>query len=269
MIDVEKLTRQIERMMLVKILWETMKWKTDSCLKDLVIFELGTRQISTHHCNCQCNNNWNSKIKKDHYWNYLAQQPDRSSVCLVVEVDKLWPELDALLAALTGGHDHVLEEDRAVAVPPGDARVMPGGGGGQGLLGATTTFRRGALPALRQGVMETFLLLLYRLLTRMEDVKGMRLRIRTAMLPVWIMITHLIPSFRHVLTSYWQICTDQEGKWRWWQEDAMRHKELVFSHPLCPVSSLTLPPALSHRLVSGGSGVIILCHLKLPNLILL
>ena len=61
----------------------------------------------------------------------------------------------------------------------------------------------------------------------------------------------------------------QEGKWRWWQEDAMRHKELVFSHPLCPVSSLTLPPALSHRLVSGGSGVIILCHLKLPNLILL
>ena len=36
-----------------------------------------------------------------------------------------------------------------------------------------------------------------------------------------------------------------EGKWRWWQEDAMRHKELVFSHPLCPVSSLTLPLALS------------------------
>ena len=43
-------------------------------------------------------------------------------------------------------------------MPPGDARVVPGGGGGQGLLGATTTFRRGALPALRQGV-ETFLLI--------------------------------------------------------------------------------------------------------------
>ena len=69
-------------------------------------------------------------------------------------------------------------------MPPGDARVVTGGGSGQGLLGTTTTIRRGALPALRDKEWRhTYFY--YRLLTRIEDVKGMRLRIRTAaMLPV-------------------------------------------------------------------------------------
>ena len=37
---------------------------------------------------------------------------------------------------------------------PGDARIMPSGGGGHGLLGAMTTFCGGALPALT--IDETF-----------------------------------------------------------------------------------------------------------------
>ena len=43
----------------------------------------------------------------------------------------------------------------------------------------------------------------------MEDVKGMRLRIRTAMLPVWIMITHLIPKLpsrpHNILTDLYTV----------------------------------------------------------------
>ena len=59
MIDVGKLIQQqIEKMMMLeKILWEMIEWKTHSRLKDFVIFELDTRQIWFHHCSCQCNNN--------------------------------------------------------------------------------------------------------------------------------------------------------------------------------------------------------------------
>ena len=43
MIDVEKLTQLIEKiMLLVRIWWDRMKWKTDSCLKDFEIFALDT-----------------------------------------------------------------------------------------------------------------------------------------------------------------------------------------------------------------------------------
>ena len=41
MIDVEKLTRPIEKMLLLVRIWlDRMKWKTDSCLKDFEIFAL-------------------------------------------------------------------------------------------------------------------------------------------------------------------------------------------------------------------------------------
>ena len=45
MIDVGKLIQQqIEKMMMLeKILWEMIEWKTHSCLKDFVIVELDTR----------------------------------------------------------------------------------------------------------------------------------------------------------------------------------------------------------------------------------
>ena len=44
MIDVERLTQQIGKMMLLaRFWWDRMKWKTDSCLKDFEIFALDMR----------------------------------------------------------------------------------------------------------------------------------------------------------------------------------------------------------------------------------
>ena len=49
---------------------------------------------------------------------------DGSSNSLVVEINKLRPEADLLVSALLLGADQVLQQDRPVAQPPGNAGVV-------------------------------------------------------------------------------------------------------------------------------------------------